>query len=546
MAPDASRGAARLVLPLALAAGVLAAVLLCLPERTYGDDCFFVLCIVRDRPFPVHFLYMPLARVWTRAFAELGVDPFLALRLLSATGAAAGTALLAAAARRRGARAALPAALALLVLTSNSTWFFAGAAEPHAVHLAACGLLAWTLAGFGPRASPWRALGVALVFGLAVGAHKSTGLLLPGVLAGYALATPGRARAARVRDAALFAAGGALSLAGQTLALRLATGSATSPQDEPSWWLDNIPQQIGNLAPGPLSTFLGQSLIAPAFALSWLGAVAAGSLLRTRARVALALWVAVLPHLAFFPLFGWVERGAYYIPLLPLFAWAAARAAAGSGAPRGAAQKAFTASAVAVAAAGAVLTPHELLAALGPAGLCALLAAGCAGGFLFPRHAWLPPGRAALVALALAACQLAGSQRDLRAWNAEDPLLDWGRDAVEATGAGNALICAGYEQYMLMLLLDRPWPEPYAGTWDYARSLGELGPSPYDAGFYAPELVAGAERLLAEGRRVFVQDLVFQAFEHDPVRGAGVRALRERFTLVPVEHGSFSGFELRR
>lgn len=533
----------RLALPLSLFAGVLAAVLLALPRRTYGDDVFFVWCIVRDRAFVPHFLYMPLARAWTHAGALLGVDPFLALRWLSAAGAAAGTALLAAAARRRGADAWLAAALALLVLTASSTWFFAGAAEIHAVHLAAFGLLAWTLAGFSPTSTPWRALAVALAFGLAVGAHKSTGLFLPGVLAGYALLTPLRPRRARLGDLLAFGAGGLASLGVQLLVQSLATGRATTAQDTAGYWLNGLGEQLPNLAPGILGPFLAEAVVAPACALVLLGAAAAGTLLRARPRLALALFVTLLPHLVFFPLFGWEERGAYYIVTLPVLTWAVARAAAGSGAPRAIAQRAFTALCVAVAAVLALRTPEELRSSLGTAGLLALPAAAFAGGFLLPHHAWLSPRRAALVALALAACQLVGAQRELSRYDSGDPLLAWGRDAVAATGPGCTVVTGGFERFFLLRLLDRPWPAPYTDTWAYARSLGSAGPQAFDAGDLTADNV---ERRLSEGGRVLVLDTAYEVLARDPLRSAYLRALEQRFHLTPVEDGAFKGFEVTR
>jgi hypothetical protein len=547
VAPDAPASSAasrvpRLALPLALFAGALLALLLNLPARTYGDDCFFVWCIVRHQVFAVHFLYMPLARAWAHGWALLGVDPLLALRLLSASGAAAGTALLAAAARRRGLGPGAAAALALLVLTANSAWFFAGAAEVHGTHLAAVGLLAWTLAGFGPASSPRRALAAALVFGVAVGAHKTSALLLPGVLCAYALATPGRARAARARDAAAFALGGALALGAQLAVQALATGAPAIGQDTPGYWLAHLPEHLANLAPRALVEFLGRDFAAPAFALAWLGAVAAGSLLRARPRHALALAATVLPHLVFFPLFGYIERGAYYIPILPVLTWAAARAGA-LGGERGPAQRAFTALALLAAAAGALLTPPEILAALRPAGLCALLAAGALGGFLFPRHACLGRARAAQVALALAACQLIGSQRDLRAWDSERPLLDWGRDAVAATGPGTALITAGFDRFYLMRLLDRPWPAPFTDSWGYARSLPTPGPATFEGGDLTPE---GVNVLLDRGSRVFVLEEALEQLASRPELAPRVRALREQFKLTPVAHGRFAALEVTR
>ena len=92
--------------------------LACLPERLYGDDVWFVHCIVRDQPFPRHYLYMPLARLAAWLGARFELDPFLSLRLLSALGAALGAALLVAAALRRGASVTSAGLLGALVVTA--------------------------------------------------------------------------------------------------------------------------------------------------------------------------------------------------------------------------------------------------------------------------------------------------------------------------------------------------------------------------------------------------------------------------------------------
>jgi hypothetical protein len=527
-----------------LCALVLVVLLALLPERTYGDDAFFVLCIVRERAFTAHFLFLPLARAAARVAAAFGADPFLALRCLSALGTAAGVALLAAAAARRGASRRVAVALALLVLSANSTWFFAGAAEVHGLQLGALALLAWVLSGFRPASAPWRSLALALAFGVAVGAHKSSGLFLPGVLSAYALATPGRPRALRARDAALFALGGALSVAAQSSFVAHATGSVSSG-DNQLFTLANLRGSLQNLAPVKLFPFLAEAYVAPAFAPVVLGAAGAAGLLRRRPLLGLTLASVLLPHVVFFALFGWAERGAYAIVLLPLLVWSAARAAAGSGAPQSAAQKLFTVLVAGLALAGSLATRAELAALLGTRGLLLLPALAFAGGLFLTRHAWLSASRTGLFALALAACQLAGSQRELRAWDRGDPLLAWGRDAVHATGADAVLIATGYERYCLLLLLDRPWPEPFTDTWSFARELGDRGPTAFDAGAVAPELAEGVARFLAEGRRVFVLDTVFEAFEDEPLRGPHVRALKQRFELIPIEHGAFRGYELR-
>ncbi|MEM7306415.1 MAG: hypothetical protein AAF682_07090 [Planctomycetota bacterium] len=540
-------------LPLVLFLGVLVGLLQNLPERTYGDDLFFVWCIVRDRVFVAHFLYMPLARAWTAAAAHFGVDPLLALRLLSAVGSAAGIALLAAAARRRGAGAVLACGLALAVLTAGSTWFFAASGELHAVQLAAFGLLAWILAGLRPASSPWRLLAAALAFGVAVGAHRSSGLLLPGVLAAYAFATPGRAAAQRLRDIGAFTLGGLASL-GAMLGLQYTiTGSALSEHDGTDFWSEGLAVRLRKtLGPREFVEYLGEDWVAPAFALAVLGAFAAGGLARRDRRAFWALTVALLPHAIFFPVFQYAERGAYYIVTLPVLAWAAARYASLERATEAPCTAPRTAVGVLLLAGlGAMATREELLA-LAPAGwLCALAVACFAAGLA------LPPPRVSARSLAqgsvvLAALQLVGSERELAAWDSSTPLLDWGRDTVLATGApapaGDrhpVLVATGFQQYMLLLLLHRPWPEPYADTWDYAVELDNLGPTPFDIGAIAPVVGDGVQRFLDQGKRVFILDAVFRHFEQEPSRGPYVRALRERFKLTPVNRGDFAAYEMK-
>jgi hypothetical protein len=554
--PARLRGAAGLAL---LFAAVLAITLLTLPERTYGDDVFFVWCIVRDRVFTPHVLYMPIARPWTRAFAEMGVDPLLALRVLAATGTAVGIALCAAAARRRGAPPLLAVGLALAVLTASSTWFFARAAEIHGVQLAAFGLAAWVVAGLRPGSSPWRMLAVALAFGVLVGAHKTSALLLPGVVAAYALATPRRPVAARVRDAAAFAAGGVASLGAMAGFHRAATGRWLSEQESASYWTEGFAASVGRLAPAKLAPFAVDAWIQPAFAVAVLGAAAAGALLRARPRACAALALTVAPHALVLPLFGWPERGAYLIVALPIALWALAGPLLAAGGPieqsgggSGATPHRALLAAGAAAIAGALFTPDELRAALGVPGLLAAVVAAFVAGLVAapclrpggaPR-ALATPGRLAAAALALAGCQLVGSARAMHAWGAETPLLDWGRDAVAVAGDDGVVLLTGFQRYLLLMILDRAWEPPYRGTWEYANELATLGPHPFDVGDAYPKLADGIELYLAEGRRIFVLDTVFLHFENEPLRGSYVRALRQRYDLVPVSHGSFSAFEV--
>src|SRR5262245_10898621 len=95
--PVRERLAPALVLVAALALFAIS-----LPARGYGDDVLFVNQIVRGAGTPRHFLYLPLARSLAWLGAQAGLDPFRVLRLLAASGMAAGGAWLFAAARRRG------------------------------------------------------------------------------------------------------------------------------------------------------------------------------------------------------------------------------------------------------------------------------------------------------------------------------------------------------------------------------------------------------------------------------------------------------------
>jgi len=537
--------------PFALFALVLAATLATLPARLYGDDVFFVWCIVRDRVFTPHFLYMPLARPWTTALGSAGVDPFVALRALAAVGMSAGVALLAAAALRRGFGVAASVALALFVATSNAPFFFARAPEVHGLQLAAFGLLALVLAGMRADARPTRMLSLALAFGVAVGAHKTSALLLPGVLCAYAFATAGRARARRAADAAWFALGGALAVGAMAAFQHAATGTWFSDQESASYWTGGFGDLAGNLAPLELARYAAEAWIAPAFASAMLAAAAAGALLLARPRAFVALLVTALPYAVVLPLFGWTERGAYLIVLLPIAVLAlAAPLKAGAITPNRAGL-ALAATAV-LAGFGALFTPDELLTTAGTGGLCLALGAAFALGLAAaPRlrpDASAPSastGELAAVVLALAACQLVGSARDLRDWSRETPLRDWGRDAVAVAGPDARLIVATFHEKFLLLLLDREWPEPYRGTWDYANELGTLGPTAIDASALFAQLPAGVAAQLAEGRRVFAAAEVFETLASEPLRGPSIRALRERFRLVPADRGSFRGFELR-
>lgn len=538
-------------------AGALAFYVLHLPARLYGDDVWFVHCIVHGFPFAPHFLYIPLARATTWVGAQAGLDPFFVLRLLAAAGSAAGGALLLAAGLRRGLGAGRAWALALLVAGAPSTLFFATAAELHGVHLAAVGLLAWVLAGLGPRSSTRRVLGAGLAFGLLVGTHKSGGLFLPGAVALYFLATPGRAPAARWRDLGALAVAGALSALVMLLCNLVETGRALSAEDSLSWYVDGL---RGRFARGygwrDFARYLTDDGASFAFPLVVAGAAGLGALLRRHPRRFAAGAAVLLPHLLFFALFNYPERGAYFVVLLPMLAAAlVATAPARSQVPLGdGAQRRSAAAALpfAVALLAAPFTPSELVACASRAGELALLAAALgslAWGLAFPRP-YLPERAANACLLGLALLQLVGARRELAAYDRTSPLLDWARGACdENAGRAGIVLTGGFQERWILELLQRPWPAPWEGTWDFARGVRRPGPTGHsygDPSLPEAEVLRILEAKLAADEPVWIDAAVRRFLALQPQHGGLLERIAERYRLEPVTRGGFHAERILR
>ena len=531
-----------------------AALLLLLPRGHYGDDVWLVHCIVRDFPFPPHFLYMPLARGASWLGAHAGLDPFRVLRLLSVAGAASGAALLLAAALRRGLPAGRALALALLVLGAPSTLFFATAAEIHAVHLGAVGLLAWVLAGLGPRSPARRVLAAGLAFGLVAGTHKSGGLLLPGCFALYLLATPGRAAAARRRDLGALAAAGALSFGVMVACNLLESGRPFTSEDGLAWYVAGL---RGRLAQGygwrDFAGYLARDGVLSAPALAIAGCAGLGALLRRRPRAGAAALALLLPHLVFFALFDYPERGAYFVVLLPVLAAALVATAAGGGAER----PRPLASALAglpflLALAVAPARPAEAaawgasLGALAP--LWVALAAALVG--LLAPGPFLTRRAAAPALLLLALLQAVGARRELAAWDREQTLADWARGACEENaGRAGVVLTGGFQERWMLDLLQRPWPEPWRGTWAFAAGLALPGPTGHsygDPSLPEAELLRVLEEKLDAGDPVYVDAGVRRFLALQPRHAGMLERLAEGRRLEPVTNGAFRAERILR
>jgi len=519
---------------------------LLLPEHLYGDDVFFVHCIVSGAPFSAHFLFMPIARGAANALARAGLDPFATLRLLAALGTAAGAALLFAAARRRGASALEAALLALLSASAASTVFFATTAEIHGLHFAAVGLLAWTLARLGPTSRAPAALSVGLAAGLVVGTHQSGILFLPAAAAFYLAATPGKARADRLRDLGAFAAAAVLVGLARAGALALETGHAFGAGSLASrYWKAFQGRLAGGWGVGDALDYVSRDAVAPAPGLALLGAFSIGLLLRRRPVLGGILALAVLPHTVFFALFDYHERGAYFVATLPALAAAVLVAARSEDAerPHPLGTLVFVAGVVL-----AGISPDVLAARAGGPWLAAAAGASFLVGLVLGRS-WQPAGYALGLLLFLLAAQTVGSARMLvdRA-RTPDPVLAAGRDAcLEADGRDALVVTASFAEEHLLFLLREPWPEPLAGTWRAMEGLPLPGPAVYvygDPNVPPEEVLAALRERVAAARPVYVSSSVREFLSAQPRHAALLRAIEAEFELRPVERRDFRAEEL--
>ncbi len=515
------------------------------PERLYGDDVFFLRCIVDDFPFAPHFLFMPLARGVARIGAACGLDPLGSLRLLSAAATAGSAVLLFGAGLRLGLGRYAAWLAALVVVSAPSTVFFGTAAEVHAPHLLAVAFLSWSLARLRPSARPRDVAALLVAFILVVGTHKSGILFAPAVLVAYLLRTPGRPR----RNDLLLGLAGVLGFAFVKAGFTwLETGSAGGREDSPLFYWEALSARIANgYGPSDFLAYLASDLVAPAAGLALGAAAGLGALVRRAPRQAAFVALAAGPHVVFFALFNYPEHGAYFVALLPLaaccvFAWLLGTRA---DTPQPATPRLVSALfpgfalVLVLVAAGSSETFLDTLPA--PA-LVGLLAATFGTTLFLP----LPPlpRRSAPIALGVfLGLQAATAVGHILDFDRERPLLAFARGAcLEADGRDAVVLTADFGELQILHALDAPWPAPYRGTWKVLRDLPLPGPTGHaygDPALTADEVLNEIAQRVATDRPVYVARSVRDFLARRPEHGALLRRLASLYELVPLEREGF-------
>jgi len=529
----------RRLAPLLLFVGLFCAYAIDLPERLYGDDAFYVRWIVKGdgNPLP-HLLYLPIARVAARIGALFGADPFLSLRVLSAAAMAGGFALVLQASLHRGRQFGYALLYTLFAAVTPSAWFFATAAEIHAVHLFAMGLLLNVVVRIRSGTAPfWMGI-LVLALGFVLGTHQSGILVVPSALLFYVVSTNGRLVRHRWQDLAW--AGGAAILVSLPFLLRDSGGSA-----EPAWYVSGLQARLSTDGWwGEYLHFIGTEWVAPAWVLVVSACYVFGSLLRTHRTHFLALVFLLVPYLTFFGLFDYAERGAYFIVLLPLLAAVVHHSSVSPLSPTTPSSIRSGRIMVLVTAAGALLRPEEIVSIgdrFAPWALAALVGFLFLLGVLWPapyvKYRWyLMGGTGAMVFLTFI-----GAQRTMAEFDREQPLQDWGRGVAEIVGDqdGDVIVGTFYRKQLLHLMAAK-WPDHLDGTWEF-KALPGASAGVFDIGL-APTTPGFLEKVgekIRRGRAVWLESALVEepdAFPPDVQKIVG--QIQTRYTLQPVRSGS--------
>ncbi len=318
-----------LIPALAAVAVALAAYALAPPAGAFSDAVWIVHGIgQQEAPTHYHVAFFPLARM----FRAVGVALFgwgdeLSLVWFSRACGALAAGVVAWSLGRRGRPGCLAAAGGLLVALSPGPWLFANVAEVHGLQLlgAALGLESARLAG---GATGWRAWALLLVGSAAVVGSHLTGVVLLPTLAWIARGSRdqrGRAGAGRAAKAAAGLSALALLLG---LGLRHLDGArealfGTVPgqvlSEVARMWIEQL--AAGQFfPPGEVARFLRDEWILPAGLLTPLAVLALTD--RSTRPAALVASFTTVPYALLFPQLGVREAGAYFLPLLPLYAFA--------------------------------------------------------------------------------------------------------------------------------------------------------------------------------------------------------------------------------
>jgi len=315
--------------------GVLAfALAMALPEaRSFSDTIYLVGRVESGAPPYYNVAYVPLGQLFKAVFGGwLGTEG--ALLLLSAAAIGGGVAFASDLARRLGAGALGTTLVGLLLAFAPGVLFFGGVIEVHAVQFlgaSAALWLAWRARAAPPR-NAWLGLGLAML--LAMLAHLSNLLLLPGLIALAWRPAKDAATGCRLSRRGLPALG-ILTVAGATAAVILWQSDFAIWSVHPALqWLGTLLvfgdtflsgfAERGFFTLPEAASYLGAELILP-FGLLVFGFLD-GALLALRkapnetssfARRAL---FACLPALLVLPQGGVLERGGYFMSYAPLLA----------------------------------------------------------------------------------------------------------------------------------------------------------------------------------------------------------------------------------
>lgn len=296
---------------------------LLLQSQPYGDGITYLSYLSKGTFLSHHLLYLPDLWLFSKAATACGIDARTAPYLFSAFCGAFGNAVLhrlIATSRKTATDCSCPLLLTLLAATVPSIVFFATQVENHAHHYAWVCLLLLTLdrALASDAFGRWAVCGVALLGAYA--SHSSIILMLPAlVLLIHALRGHGPARLPRPSELARFGVWLApvvvFRLLEGTIRADLLGGGEAWRQNTSFAFLRSL------LGLRDLSTwlhYLWAELLLPAFGLVWVVLVVAVRRWRIHRADMLLAGLAVVPYVLVFGHWNVYERGAYYIPLLPV------------------------------------------------------------------------------------------------------------------------------------------------------------------------------------------------------------------------------------
>ncbi|MCI0585440.1 MAG: hypothetical protein L0323_01205 [Planctomycetes bacterium] len=517
-------------LALLLAAGASALCAALFQRRWYMDGPFFLERVEAGEWRYVHLLTLPFLQVLHALARALGApDAEAALRLGSILPGGAAVGLLFLAARRMGDSSARSLAFAASVGLSPAALFFATVAENQALHFASACLSLLSAVAYGLSPSPTRALALGFAWILAIASHTTGVLLGPGLVAlALGLAARGGLRPTRAHvlafalpcaASALLLLGLAWKWGGSPLRLETVLGPGGFTMRE---------RLLHELSPDRIGRYLAEEAVFPAFLLAPIGLFGLGRAWRVDRRLGLVVLAFLLPYLLVMPFWGYPDRGAHFLQVLPavLLPFLAGRPEEDPESPgMRAALLGLLLGIAGIGAATARAVPLWIVPAL---------AAAAAGGWASPR--FLPRGRALL--LALAAVPLAQGARSLallRERNRDDPEARWIEGVRGATRDEGLILTAGYGE---PILLRR------ASNLDVVE-MGGLLLAP-DPEAMRREILAQVDAQLARGRPTWVDSRVEETYGGNPLARAHLDALREHFEWIPVESGAFRGWRLTR